>query len=179
MSLINDALKRARETQPKTPTSGAPPLPPVESPARDGTGWILVAAVVLFLAATCLFIGPALFGHRTAPVAKVAEINTPPRAETSLVPVPQPADTAPEVPSATNTLPPPAINTNLPPAVPAEQPLKVQGIIFNPAHPLAIVNRRTYNVGDLVGDYQVKQILKTGVVFQRPDGSQKTLGIGE
>jgi hypothetical protein len=35
MSLINDALKRAREqSQPNNPPSGAPPLPPVESASR-------------------------------------------------------------------------------------------------------------------------------------------------
>jgi len=166
MSLINDALKRARETQPKIPTSGAPPLPPVESPARGGTGWILVAAAILFLAATCLFIGPALFGHKASPVAaaKVAEINTPPAEFVSVL---------------ISNAPPAMPDTNVPPAVPVEQLPKVQGIIFNPAHPLAIVNGKTFNVGDLVGDYQVKQILKTSVVFQRPDGSQKTLGIGE
>jgi len=166
MSLINDALKRARETQPKIPTSGAPPLPPVESPARGGTGWILVAAAILFLAATCLFIGPALFGHKAAPVApaKAPEIPAPP---TEFVSVPM-SNAAPALP-----------DTNLPPAAPAEQLPKVQGIIFNPAHPLAVVNRKTVSVDDRVGDYQVKQILKTSVVFQRPDGSQKTLGIGE
>ena len=51
MSLINDALKRARDAQRNDPPSGAPPLPPVESPARGGIGWILAAAVVLLLAA--------------------------------------------------------------------------------------------------------------------------------
>jgi hypothetical protein len=30
-----------------------------------------------------------------------------------------------------------------------------------------------------VGDFQVKQILQTSVLFQRPDGSQKKLEIGE
>ena len=64
MSLINDALKRARETQRNDPPSGAPPLPPVESPARGGAGWILAAAAVLFLAAACLVLGPSLFGHK-------------------------------------------------------------------------------------------------------------------
>jgi len=166
MSLINDALKRAKESQRDHPQSGARPLPPVESAARGGTGWILVASAILFLAATCLFIGPALFGHKAPPVAtaKVAEIPAPP-AEFVSVPM--------------SNAPPAMPDTNLPPAAPAEQVPKVQGIIFNPAHPLAIVNGKTFNVDDRVGDYQVKQILKTSVVFQRPDGSQKTLGIGE
>jgi hypothetical protein len=171
MSLINDALKRARETQQKNPPSGAPPLPPVESPARGGTGWMLAGAAVFFVAAPGVFIGPALFGHKAAPVAaaKAPEISAPTRAE----PAPEPAP-------VTNALPPPATKTNPPPpAGTAEQLPKVQGIIFNAAHPLAIVNGKTVNVGDRVGDFQVKQIMKNSVVFQRPDGSQKSLGIGE
>ena len=41
------------------------------------------------------------------------------------------------------------------------------------------MNGQTVSAGDRVGDFQVKQILKSSVIFQRPDGSQKTLGIGE
>jgi hypothetical protein len=174
MSLINDALKRARDTQRNNPPSGAPPLPPVESPAHGGSGWILVAAAVLFLAAICLFIGPVLFGHKTPPVAaaKPPEISAPP----PVVAAPMPAP-------ATNALPAPATNanpTNPPPPVAAPEQLpKVQGIIFNAARPLAIVSGQAVNAGDRVGNLQVKQILKTSVIFQRPDGSLKTLNIGE
>jgi hypothetical protein len=170
MSLINDALKRARDAQQKNPRPGAPPLPPVESRARGGTGWILAVAAVLFLAAACLFIGPFLFGDKAAPVAAT---NAPG------ITAPPPAEAAPEPAPVTNALPPPATNTNPPVAAPVEQPLKLQGVIFNASRPLAIVNGKAVNVGDRVGDFQVKQILKTSVVFQRPDGSQKTLEIGE
>ena len=168
MSLINDALKRAREKQRNNPPSGAPPLPPVESPARGGTGWILAVAAVLFLAAGSLILGPALVGHKTPPTvaAKSPEIPAPPPAEAAPAP-------------ATNTLPPPATNTNPPPAAPVEQLPRLQGVIFNAASPLAIVNGKTVGVGDRVGDFQVKQILKSSVIIQRPDGSQKTLTIGE
>jgi len=177
MSLINDALKRARETQRNNTPSGAPPLPPVESPAGGGAGWILAAAAILFLAAVGLFFGPALFGHKAAPVAatRVPEISTPPSTPAS---APVPVPTTP--PPAATTIPPPAAITNPPPAVVAAESLpRVQGIIFNAARPLAIVSGQTVGVGDRVGTYLVKQILKTSVVFQRPDGSQKTLGIGE
>ena len=181
MSLINDALKRARESQRNDPPSGAPPLPPVESPARGGAGWILVAAAILFLAAAGLFIGPALFGHKVAPVAapRATEVPAPPRVDAA----PVPADTAniPPEPVASTNPPPAATDTNPPPppAAPVEQLPKVQGVIFNPAHPLAIVNGKAVSVGDRVGDFQVKQIMKNSVVFQRPDGSRKTLEIGE
>ena len=183
MSLINDALKRARDTQQKNPPAGAPPLPPVESPARGSTGWILAVAAVLSFAAACLFLGPALFRHNAAPAAivKAPEIPAPPPAEAAPAPAPPPADAVPVMPATvTNALPPPAPNTNPPPATVVAEPLpKVQGIIFNAARPLAIVNGQTVNIGDRVGDFQVKQILQTSVLFQRPDGSQKKLEIGE
>jgi hypothetical protein len=183
MSLINDALKRARENQRNDPPSGARPLPPVESPARGGAGWILAAAAILFLAAACFFFGPALFGSKAPPsvTAKTPAIPAPPPAEAALAPAP-PVEvaTAPVPAPATNTVPPPATTTNPPPtAVVAEPWPKVQGIIFNAAHPLAIVNGQTVSVGDRAGDFQVKQILTNSVVFQRPDGTRKTLDIGK
>ena len=186
MSLINDALKRARDAQRNDPPSGARSLPPVESPARGGIGWILAAAVVLILAAAGVFLGLGLFGHKTPPpaIAKTPVISKPLPAETVPGPVsPKVVTVAVPLPAPkTNALPPPAPNTNPPPpAVAAKQwqwP-KVQGIIFNVTRPLAIVNGQTVNAGDRVGDVQVKQILKDSVIFQQPDGSQKTLGIGE
>lgn len=178
MSLINDALKRARESQRNNPPSGVPPLPPVEAPARGGNGWILAVAAVLFLAAVCLVFGPALFGHKAPPpvTAETPAMPAPPPVEAAPAPAPPPMaaeiNAAPVPASETNALPPPA-------TVAVEQLPKVQGIIFNAARPLAIVNGRTVSAGDRVGDFQVEQILKSSVVFQRPDGSQKTLGIGE
>ena len=188
MSLINDALKRAREMQQKNPPSGAPPLPPVESPARRGTVWILAAAAILFLAAACLFIGSSLFGHKASPAetAKVPEVSTLPSAPvlTAAAPVSVVATAPVSIPPpvatpATNALPPPATHTNPAAAGTAAQLPKVQGIIFNAARPVAIVNGKAVNVGDRVGEFQVKQILKGSVIFQRPDGSQKTLEIGD
>jgi hypothetical protein len=182
MSLINDALKRARESQRNNPPSGAPPLPPVESSARGGAGWILAAAAVLFLAAVGIFLGPALFGHKAPPpvTAETPAIPAPLPAAAALAPAPPPVAAVTMPAPETNALPPPAINTNPPPsAVAVEQLPRVQGIIFNAARPLAIVNGRTVSAGDRVGDFQVEQILKNSVIFQEPDGSQKTLGIGE
>jgi hypothetical protein len=189
MSLINDALKRAREMQQKNPPSGAPPLPPVESPARRGTVWILAAAAILFLAAACLFIGSSLFGHKASPAetAKVPEVSTLPSAPalTAAAPVSVVATAPVSIPPpvatpATNALPQPSAHTNPAAAAGAAAQLpKVQGIIFNAARPVAIVNGKAVNVGDRVGEFQVKQILKGSVLFQRPDGSQKTLEIGD
>ncbi len=175
MSLINDALKRARETQRNSPPPGAPPLQPVESPVRGGTGWILAASAILFLAAAALVFGPALFGHKAPPslAAKSPGVSAPAAGAMPVVPIIN-------SPPATNANPPAVAVTNPPPpGVAAVKWPKVQGIIFNSAQPLAIVNGQTINVGDRVGDFQVKQITQNKVAFQRPDGTQKTLGIGD
>lgn len=192
MSLINDALKRARDAQPKNPPpSGAPPLQPVEPPARSGALWWLLVAAVLLLGAAGVILGPALRGRKSTPVltAKTTEIPAP--APAAIAPASAtksiPTSSAAVTPVVTNTNPtpvavenPPAAKTNAPAvAAPAENWPKVQGIVFNAARPLAVVNSRPVTVGDRVGDFQVKQITQTTVVFQRADGAQKTLGIGD
>ena len=168
MSLINDALKRARDTQQTGPPSGAPPLPPVEPPARGGNSWILALAAVLFLAAAGLFIGMALFQTKTPPAAV---------AQAPKVSAPQTVASVPVSAPASNVLSAPPGASTQPAAVPELWP-KVQGIIYNAANPEAIVNGKTVGVGDRVGNFSVKQILKDGVIFQRPDGSEKKLAIG-
>ena len=181
MSLINDALKRARESQRNDPPSGAPPLPPVESPARSGAGWILAAAAILFLAAVGVFLGPAWFGSKAPPTAtaKTPEMIAPKPAEISPSPPAAPV-TPPALVTSPGASPTPATNTNPPPAAVAVVQLpRLQGVIFNATRPLAIVNGKTVNVGDRVGDFQVKQILQNSVIVQRPDGSEETLVMGQ
>lgn len=182
MSLINDALKRAREKQPQSPPTGAAPLPPVEPPARGGNGWILALAAVLFLAAAGLFIGVAIFKTKTPPLlaAKAPEVPVAPVVQPVVaqpVSVPAPVKSNPAPAAASNVVPP--VSAPAPPPVVAEQLPKVQGVIFNAARPVAIVNGKEVNVGDAVGAFHVKQILNGSVVFQRADGSQKTLAVGE
>ena len=186
MSLINDALKRARESQRNNPPSGATPLPPVERPARGGTGWMLGLAAVLFLAAVAMFIGVTIFKHPAPPAAtaKAPEASSLPptpaaRAAAALVPVPAPvSNSVPVLAPVSNAVP--TTPDSLPqPAAPVEQWPAVQGVIFNSAHPVGIVNGRMVGIGDTVGSLQVKQILENSIVFQQPDGSRKTVKIGE
>jgi hypothetical protein len=184
MSLINDALKRAREIQRNDPPSGAPPLPPVELPPRGSAGWILAASAVLFLAAAGVIFGPALFGHKPPPplAVKTIEIPSLPPVAAAPAPVinPTPVVTNVNSPAVAVENPTPATKTNAPAAPVVEEKWpRVQGIIFNAAQPLAIVNGQPVNAGDRVGNFQVKQITRNEVVFQREDGMQKTLGIGD
>ncbi|HEY1663484.1 MAG TPA: hypothetical protein VGI03_13785 [Verrucomicrobiae bacterium] len=182
MSLINDALKRAHESQ--GPPPGAPPSPlvPVASPSRGGLGWfglVLSAVIVLLLAAGGIFVWAA-FAHKTskqppAPVPAVAVSPTPqtPQAITA----PAPAPVVASQPIVTNP-PPPANKTAVTELLPDSWP-KVQGIIYTQPRPMAIVNGKAVSVGDQLGHYVVKQITQHDVLFQGDDGSLKQLGVGQ
>ena len=160
MSLINDALKQAKQSQSQNPPSGAPPLPPVESKSSGGSGWILILAAILFVAAACFFVGPMIFKHQSALVPMT---NSPEPVAVQVEP------TNPPEKSATNT-----------PAEIVEQFPKVQGILFDAAlHPVAVVDRKTVHVGDMAGIYKVQKISRNSVTFQRVDGSIKEIQIGE
>jgi hypothetical protein len=41
------------------------------------------------------------------------------------------------------------------------------------------VNGKSLGVGDSIGEFRVKAISSTSIQLQRPDGSQKTLKVGE
>ena len=154
MSMINDALKRAKETQSSNPPTGAPPLPPVESRPGGNAGWILLAIVVVavigFLAV------PHLFKQESAPPPAMPMTNAP-------VPVAAP------------------VETNAPVAVaPVVEPEpKVQGILFDTVKPMAIVNGKAVHVGDRVGNYKVTAISRGSVTLLGPDGTSKEIKFGK
>ena len=184
MSLINDALKRARETQRTSSPPGASTLPPVETHGRGGGVWILVVSAILFLAAAGFVLAPALSGHKASMslAAKTPGVSTPSSVATATTSATVVAPAAPSVnpsPATTTNTTAAAVTNPPPPVVVVEKWPRVQGIIFNSTQPLAIVNGQSVNVGDRVGNFQVKQIAQTSVVFQRADGTQKTLGIGD
>jgi hypothetical protein len=166
MSLINDALKRAKQSQQQPPPTvpTAPPLPPVEI-SRGGPSWFLPVAVILLVAVACLFIASAFF------------INQKPVAQIEPVPPNAPPASAPAVPKM-----PPAATVQVA-AVSAPKPsppiLKVQGIFYNEAKWQAIVNGQSVFVGDSVNGFRVKLISKNDVCFIAPDGTEKNLTLGE
>lgn len=186
MSLINDALKRAQESQKKTP-SGVAPLRPVESDSR-GIGWILPASVILLLAMAGIFIVLALHKNKTpAPVvARPPEVSAPQPAVIAPAPeqnisAPQPASIVPIAPAPESNAPAAVIAETNAPAVSAAAPdwPKVQGIIFDANRPVAIVNGKMVSAGDRAGDFQITEITKNSVTFEAADGSKKTLGLGQ
>jgi hypothetical protein len=183
MSLINDALKRARQSQ-QVNIPGGPPLRPVEPNPGGGMGWILLAVILLLVAAS-FFIGMSLSKRKPAPSATAPEIS-PTQQITSVtadaisgVPIsaPAPASNAPPTVSINNQTA--AISNSIPEPPPPPPPPKLQGIFFTPPNPSAIVNGKTVNVGDSVGDFTVKEISRNAVTLENADGSEKKLVIGQ
>jgi hypothetical protein len=184
MSLINDALKRAKQSQSPAATPPAQHLHfrPVESEpvARHGLGVLLPVALAFVALLALLFVWelghrssssnpqPELVAHAASTTpAPTPPVNPAPAALTESVPSP-PVPSAPEPPPAAITPTPaetapdpapaiPAVPDD-PPTPPKPAPLRLQGIIFNPAHPSAVINGKTVFVGDKVGEFRVGDI---------------------
>lgn len=183
MSLINDALKRAQESQEENPPT-TPPLEfrPVEPGQREQrrTTWLVVGLAlvligILGLAAMLVwFVSQA----KSAPLAVAARVVDPPLPAVSPEPVAAPA-AAPtntpvmaEAPALGEVLKPlDEPGTNGVPVVAAvvaavlPPPLKLQGIFFNPQNPSAVVNGRSVYLGDRVGGFRVMGISPVAVTF--------------
>lgn len=198
MSLINDALKRAKEAQQQNPQ----PAPNLQfRPAEVTPKKKSALPIILALGALLAVVGVAAFhGGRqvslrgsTPLAATVANVNpvpppveTPPRpAVIASMPPPTPAAQATAhdsfAPNAntpasilpTNVQPPPSANNaviaNEP--APAKPPLpKLQGILFRPDRPAAVIDGKTLFVGDRLAEAEVIAISRQSVTVT--DGGQ-------
>jgi hypothetical protein len=159
MSLINDALKQARKTPPRTPPGSLPPLAPVVAgDSSPVAAWLLPAVVIFLLAAAIFFIGWAVAHH------SVNEIVTSPN-------LPGTAQSVEEL-----TIP---VITPLPPPLPLHPPdvPRLQGIFYSATAPSAILDGKTVHPGDQFLQYRVKEITKSTVILAGPDGSIVKLGM--
>ncbi|HEX5221081.1 MAG TPA: hypothetical protein VFZ59_16070 [Verrucomicrobiae bacterium] len=182
MSLINDALKRAQQTQQENP----PPTPelvfrPVErnhAPRRTTLISVGVTLVIIaLLGLTGLLIWYLRLPQSPLPVA-ARELNP--------SPTPQPPDQTPRTPAApavvsvTNSIGvveptgptglPTAPHTNsvppaTPPVAPVPPPFKLQGIFFNPKTPTAVINGTPLQLGEWLKDSQVTAISPVAVTL--------------
>jgi hypothetical protein len=175
MSLINDALKRAKQAQDKNPPPSASAAPPLYRPAEPrpdaGVGWFLPVMAIVLVVAAMFFIGMALFKHETKHVV----IAPPP---TNSVEVPVMAVPVTNLPPVSNIVATPTVTTQSPPPLPPVPPPRLQGILFDPARPSAIVSGKAVFVGDYVGDMRVFQITKSGIMLVG-DGITNELFLGE
>jgi hypothetical protein len=161
MSLLNDALKQAKQSQQQTPPSGQPPLRPVAPAPRGAADWLLPLAVIALVVAAAFFIWLALARHKTP--------------ELSAAQPAAPASPAPAVARATNA--PETSNTVVAPTPSSPLP-KLQGVVYGEKS-WAIVGGKTVYVGDSLGNFRVKEISPNSITLESPDGSLQKLGLGE
>jgi len=167
MSLINDALKRASQSdrnRPRPPSTHAS-----MEPVAGGRSWSLslslgIGVVVAMALAGWFFWQWWNTGHSNEPVKMAAPAVVAPKpapAALEAVPPPKPVEPPTPVTTAppTPTVPPPA---PAPPAKPAEAPwpaeLKLMGIFFNKTNPHALINGKTVAPGDSINGIRVATI---------------------
>ena len=161
MSLINDALKQARQSQQPNQPDGQLPLRLVAPARRGAADWILPLAVIALIGAAVFFIWLALAGHKT-PSAKAPELSAT-----------QPTSPMPPAPAVA-----PAVSNVVVVAPPPLSPPKLQGIIYGQKS-WAIVDGKTVYVDDSVDNFRVKEISPNSITLESPDGSEKKLVLGE
>jgi len=160
MSLINDALKNARQDHtPRRPQTPLPPLPPADEPTPVGV-WLAPAIVIFLIVAAIFFIAWAVAHHSvqaivTAPPDPVVARQQAAEAVLPVVPPPPPA-----------------------PLNPPDAP-QLQGIFYSPTAPTAIVDGKTVSVGGRYLQYRVTEITKYTVTLVDPDGKAIKLGMGD
>jgi hypothetical protein len=186
MSLINDALKRAKQTQ-SAPPPPLSPLPPAENKSSGGTKWILLLLILLLVIAASFFIGIAMSRHLMMKADFAMSPTEIPMAAPAATPIPPPnvepvSNSVPEPKAVpvpiTPVVPPPPANMNLP-GTNAVAAFKIQGIVYDLKKPWAIISGKTVFVGDRVNGFQVKTISKNTVTLTDDDGAEKILSFGQ
>src|SRR5579862_7603123 len=205
MSLINDALRRAKQAQQDAPPADATPVTqfrPVEppsQPARHGLGLILPVSLGWgALLALLLLWELSRHGSSPSPAAANSPLNVAARAlpseQTAPVPAAEPPSSPVTTPSASSTTPAKPTVANVPDSsansngsVPSTNlsvttsetsdsnrvsgaesppaPLKLQGIVYSPHRPSALINGRVVFVGDRVRDLKVTAIHASDVLL--------------
>ena len=218
MSLINDALRRAKQVQQEAhaPLAG-PPLRPVDPPAyvRHGVG-IFVPVSMTIVALLGLLLLWQIYQRRdsgqpaepsaqtrtvaqdrapTEPVQPSAQSLATPATQTQQKPAtaavnsPKPQEAKAPVSSPTlasvNPAPPDSGTTaassstnvaaqtsavsNLAaavePVLPKPEPLKLQGIVFNPKRPSTVISGRTLFLGDRIREFRITAIHQDSVTL--------------
>jgi hypothetical protein len=178
MSLINDALKRAKQAQQENPPTTPPlefrPVEPAQGESRRPT--LLVVALSLVVVSILGLAGLLVCfvtqsSQSPLPVAaRMADAPVPPSVPPPVEParapqpvVPPPAGEVAEHPDEPDTNGVPvgaALVEALPPPA-----LKLQGIFFNPNNPSAVVNGRTVYLGDRVNGFRLVAVSPVAATF--------------
>ncbi len=192
MSLINDALKRAREAQQNAPPppAAAPHFRPAEPEqhARHNLGLLLPVGLALVALAGLVLVWqisrrggpPETVAAKTPPMSEPAPAVKTQPATRSATATAAPAHVTPAQPAVTVVSTPPgpapgpaAATSNAPVAVavpatntapapvaapPPPPPPKLQGIVYNPKRPSALIDGRPLFIGDRFRTFRVVAI---------------------
>ena len=177
MSLINDALKRAKQAQQRSqpPPGNVLQFRPVEPGQRAPRrrDWVVPAVVAVVGILAFVLIWPwarkseASKSAEPTPQAVVAakEISAPaapaanqpaPAQPFPNVATPAPAPNSP--PAATEANAVASVSPSNEPPAPKPPPLRLQAIVFSPTRPSAMINGRTLWVGDKLGAFRLVAI---------------------
>jgi hypothetical protein len=195
MSLINDALKRASQSDRnrRSQASLLRPMQPVAARPRSRTSWLLAAIIV---AALCIVLAGLTFWKwwgATHPNIVTAPVQTAPKI------VAEPPPPAPKpAPIIQQTPPPAAAPTPLPVVVQSPAPvptpvpapavsvpeawpitLTVKAIFYSKTRPHALVNGKTVEPGDKIDGVLVTEIKSDRVLFGWHGQSKEVLMGGE
>ena len=160
MSLINDALKQARQAPSRDPQRPLPPLPPAAEPTPV-SAWLVPAIVLFLIFAVVVYIGWFMSQRSGNNVVKEATMAT-----ATAVATPAVAEVAPPV---VENPPPPPSPPPLRPENPENSP-KLQGVFYSATAPAAIVNGKMVRPGDHYLNYRVTEITRFTVTLVGPDG---------
>ncbi|HZL12908.1 MAG TPA: hypothetical protein VFC85_02080 [Verrucomicrobiae bacterium] len=163
MSLINDALKRARDAQRKNPAAGRTPLPPYRAQKKErDLGWLPPAVIILLIIVAFFFIALAFAHHAVKKIVNTPDQTSTQQIETVSAPAPEPALIGAAAISNMN----------------ASTSALVQGIFYDPVHPSAIINDRTVFIGDTVKGMRVTAISRSSITLVG-NGRTNILVIGQ
>ena len=174
MSLINDALKRAKQAQPANlaPADG-PALRPVErAPRSERPDFLMPALIVVILALAGLLVwqwslGAGTTTVRARTVAATETIQTAPVSQAQIVAAP-----------ATIAAPQPVTNAVVAAEPPKPAPIvyKLQSVFYFPQNPSAVINGKTVHQGSLLaGDAHVVTIGQESATIVTASGETNLL----
>jgi len=187
MSLINDALKRAKTQQQSAPAAPKVQFRPVE-PARQQAKKNHTAIWIAVLIMTGLVIG-FVFRQLTRENKNAAPKEVKAREIVPANPIPQETAPGAQVHPAAATVSTPqsvghessAQSASAVPVIQQEEPRivpKLQAVVFDPKHPSAIISGRSVFVGDRVNDLRVVAISQESVTLAG-NGQTNVLVLGE
>ena len=186
MSLINEALKRARDAQQQAPPPPrSPPPHPAEPAGALGRGLGLLLPVSLaILALLGLLLSWQLARRGVSKPAVEPPAAAAPNTAAQPAPGPEgkslPPTAGPQVSTNANAVsapvpaPPETLASTAPPpepprAITPPAPLRLQAIVFNPTQPWVMIGGKTLFLGDTISGLRIASITATSVTLVSPD----------